>query len=82
MNNKELLALVASIGVVGGGAAAIAYPLAESVGKKIAEYNPKDSELKENAKIIIGSLASMSIIVAASGGATGALWAITTKTSK
>lgn len=82
MNKKELLALVASIGVVGGGAAAIAYPLAESVGKKIAEYNPKDSELKENVKLLVGSLASMSIIVAASGGATGALWAITNKMNK
>ena len=80
--NKKKLALLASIGVVGGGAAAIAYPLAESVGKKIAEYNPKDSELKENAKILIGSLASMFIIVAASGGTTVALCAITDKMSK
>lgn len=80
--NKKKLALVASIGVVGGGAAAIACPLAESVGKKIAEYNPKDSELKENVKMLAGSLASMFIIVAASGGMTGALWAITDKMSK
>lgn len=82
MNKKELLVLVASIGVVGGGAAAIAYPLADSVGKKIAEYNPKDSELKENAKIFVGSLAELSIIVAASGGVAVAMYAIADKLNK
>ena len=82
MNKKELLALVASIGVVGGGAAVAVYPLADSVGKKIAEYNPKDSELKYNVKMLIGSFVEISIIEAAAGGATGALWAITDKMSK
>ena len=82
MNKKELLVLVASIGVVGGGAAAIAYPFADSVGRRIAEYNPKDSELKDNVKILIGSLASTSIIAAASGGAATAMYAIADKINK
>ena len=81
MNKKEL-ALAASLGVVGGVAAAIVYPLADSVGKKIAEYNPKDSELKDNVKMLIGSFVEISIIEVAVGGTTVALWAITDKISK
>ena len=81
MNKKEL-ALAASLGVVGGVAAAIVYPLADSVGKKIAEYNPKDSELKDNVKMLVGSFAEISIIEAAAGGTTVALWAIADKISK
>lgn len=81
MNKKEL-ALAASLGVVGGVAAAIVYPIADSVGKKIAEYNPKDSELKDNVKMLIGSFVEISIIEAAAGGATVALWAITDKMNK
>ena len=81
MNKKEI-ALAASLGVVGGVAAAIVYPLADSVGKKIAEYNPKDSELKDNVKMIVGSFVEISISEAAAGGTTGALWAITDKMSK
>ena len=81
MNKKEL-ALAASLGVVGGVAAAIVYPLAHSVGKKIAEYNPKDSELKDNVKMLVGSFAEISIIEAAAGGTTVALWAIADKISK
>ena len=81
MNKKELEVAV-MLGVVGGVAAAIAYPIADSVGKKIAEYNPKDSELKDNVKMLIGSFVEISIIEAAAGGATGALWAITDKMSK
>ena len=82
MSKKELVVLVASIGVVGGGAAAIIYPLADSVGNKIANYDPKDSELKENAKIFVGSLANVSIIAAASGGAAAAMYVIADKLSK
>ena len=81
MNKKEL-ALAVSLGVVGGVAAAIVYPIADSVGKKIADYNPKDSELKDNVKMLIGSFVEISIIEAAAGGTTGALWAITNKMSK
>lgn len=81
MNKKEL-ALAASFGVVGGVAAAIVYPIADSVGKKIAEYNPKDSELKDNVKMLIGSFVSISIIEAAAGGTTVALLEITNKMSK
>ena len=81
MNKKELEVAV-MLGVLGGVAAAIVYPLADSVGKKIAEYNPKDSELKDNVKMLIGSFANVSIIAAAAGGTTGALWAITNKMSK
>lgn len=81
MNKKEL-ALAASLGVVGGAAAAIIYPIANSVGNKIAEYNPKDSELKDNVKMLIGSFVDVSIIAAAAGGTTIALWAITDKMSK
>lgn len=81
MNKKEL-ALAASFGVVGGVAAAIVYPIADSVGKKIAEYNPKDSELKDNVKMLVGSFVEISIIEAASCGTTVALWAITDKMSK
>ena len=81
MNKKELEVAV-MLGVVGGVAAAIAYPIADSVGKKIAEYNPKNSELKDNVKLLIGSFVEISIIEAAAGGATGALWAITDKMSK
>ena len=81
MNKKEL-ALAASLGVLGGTAAAIVYPLAHSVGKKIAEYNPKDSELKDNVKMLIGSFVEISIVEAAAGGTTVALWAITDKMSK
>ena len=81
MNKKEL-ALAVSLGVVGGVAAAIVYPIADSVGKKIADYNPKDSELKDNVKMLIGSFVEISIIEAAAGGTTGALWAIANKMSK
>ena len=81
MNKKEL-ALAASLGVVGGLAAAIVCPLADSVGKKIAEYNPKDSELKDNIKMLIGSFVEISIVEAAAGGTTVALWAIADKISK
>ena len=81
MNKKEI-ALAASLGVVGGVAAAIVYPLADSVGKKISEYNPKDSELKDNVKMIVGSFVEISIIEAAAGGTTGVLWAIADKMSK
>ena len=81
MNKKEL-ALAASLGVVGGVAAAIVYPLANSVGKKIAEYNPKDSELKDNVKMLVGSFVEISIVEAAAGGAAGALWVIADKMSK
>lgn len=81
MNKKELEVAV-MLGVVGGVAAAIVYPIADSVGKKIAEYNPKDSELKDNVKMIVGSFVEISIIEAAAGGTTGALWAITNKMSK
>lgn len=80
--NKKGLEVAVTLGVVGGVAAAIAYPIADSVGKKIAEYNPKDSELKDNVKMLIGSFVEISIIEAAAGGATGALWAITDKMSK
>ena len=82
MNKKELLALVASLGAVGGVAAAVVYPIADSVGNKIADYNPKDSELNRNAKILIGSIADLSIILAASGGTAAALLAIADKMSK
>lgn len=81
MNKKELEVAV-MLGVVGGVAAAIVYPIADSVVKKIAEYNPKDSELKGNVKMLVGSFVSVSIIAAAAGGTTGALWAITDKMSK
>ena len=81
MNKKEL-ALAASLGVVGGGAAVTICPIADSVGKKIAEYNPKDSELKNNVKMLVGSFVEISIIAAAAGGTTAALWAITDKISK
>ena len=81
MNKKELEVAV-MLGVVGGVAAAIVYPIADSVGKKIAEYNPKDSELKNNVKMIIGSFVSVSIIETAAGGTTGALLAITDKMNK
>ena len=81
MNKKEL-ALAASLGVLGGVAAAIVYPLADSVGKKIAEYNPKDSELKDNVKMLVGSFVEISIVEAAAGGTTVALLAITDKISK
>ena len=81
MNKKELEVAV-MLGVLGGVAAAIVYPLADSVGKKIAEYNPKDSELKDNVKMLIGSFANVSITAAAAGGTTGALWAIADKMSK
>lgn len=81
MNKKEFEVAV-MLGVVGGVAAAIIYPIADSVEKKIAEYNPKDSELKNNAKLLAGSLVGVSIIAAAAGGTTGALWAITDKMSK
>lgn len=80
MNKKELEVAV-MLGVVGG-VAAIVYPIADSVGKKIAEYNPKDSELKDNVKMLVGSFVDVSIIAAAAGGTTGALWAITDKMSK
>ena len=80
--NKKGLEVAVMLGVVGGVAAAIAYPIADSVGKKIAEYNPKDSELKDNVKMLVGSFVEISIIEAAAGGATGALWAITDKMSK
>lgn len=81
MNKKELEVAV-MLGVVGGVAATIVYPIADSVEKKIAEYNPKDSELKDNVKMLVGSFAGISIITAAAGGTTGALWAITDKMSK
>ena len=81
MNKKEI-ALAASLGVLGGTAAAIVYPLAHSVGKKIAEYNPKDSELKGNVKMLVGSFVNVSIVAAASGGTAVALLAITDKMSK
>lgn len=81
MNKKELEVAV-MLGVLGGTAAAIVYPLADSVGKKIAEYNPKDSELKDNVKMLVGSFVEISIVEAAAGGAAGALWAITDKMSK
>ena len=81
MNKKELEVAV-MLGVVGGVAAGIVYPLADSVRKKIAEYNPKDSELKDNVKMLVGSFVEISIIEAAAGGTTGALWAITNKISK
>lgn len=81
MNKKEFEVAV-MLGVVGGVAAAIVYPIADSVGKKIAEYNPKDSELKNNVKMLAGSFVGVSIIAAAAGGTTGALWAITDKMSK
>lgn len=81
MNKKELEAAVV-LGVVGGLAAAIVCPIADSVGKKIAEYNPKDSELKDNVKMLVGSFVDVSIIAAAAGGTTGALWAIADKMSK
>lgn len=81
MNKKELEVAV-MLGVLGGTAAAIVYPLADSVRKKIAEYNPKDSELKDNVKMLVGSFVEISIVEAAAGGAAGALWAITDKMSK
>ncbi len=81
MNKKELEVAV-TFGVVGGIAAGIVYPIADSVGKKIAEYNPKDSELKNNAKVLAGSLVGISIIMAAAGGMTGALCVIADKMSK
>ena len=81
MNKKELEVAV-MLGVVGGVAATIVYPIADSVEKKIAEYNPKDSELKDNVKMLVGSFAGISIITAAAGGTKGALWAITDKMSK
>ena len=81
MNKKELEVAV-MLGVVGGIAAGIVYPIADSVGKKIAEYNPKDSELKNNAKVLAGSSESISILMAAAGGTTGALWTIADKMSK
>ena len=81
MNKKELEVAV-MLGVFGGVAAATVYPIADSIGKKIAEYNPKDSELKDNVKMLVGSFVEISIIEAAAGGATGALWAITDKMSK
>lgn len=81
MNKKELEVAV-MLGVVGGVAAGIIYPLADSVGKKIANYDPKDSELKDNVKMLVGSFVNVSIIAAAAGGTTGALWAITDKMSK
>ena len=81
MNKKELEVAV-MLGVVGGVAATIVYPIADSVEKKIAEYTPKDSELKDNVKMLVGSFAGISIITAAAGGTTGALWAITDKMSK
>lgn len=81
MNKKEIEVAV-MLGVLGGVAAGIVYPFADSVGKKIAEYNPKDSELKDNVKMLIGSFASVSIVAAAAGGTTGALCAIADKMSK
>lgn len=81
MNKKELEVAV-MLGVLGGVAAGIVYPLADSVGKKIAEYNPKDSELKDNVKMLVGSFVEISIVEAAAGGTTGALWAIANKMSK
>lgn len=81
MNKKELEVAV-MLGLLGGVAAGIVYPLADSVGKKIAEYNPKDSELKDNVKMLVGSFVEISIVEAAAGGAAGALWAITDKMSK
>ena len=81
MNKKELEVAV-MLGVVGGVAAAIVYPIADSVGKKIAEYNPKDSELKDNAKMLVGSFVEISIIEAASGGTAAAMYAIADKLSK
>ena len=81
MNKKELEVAV-MLGVVGGIAAGIVYPIADSVGMKIAEYNPKDSELKNNAKVLAGSSVSISILMAAAGGTTGALWTIADKMSK
>ena len=81
MNKKELEVAV-MLGVLGGVAAGIVYPLADSVGKKIAEYNPNDSELKDNVKMLVGSFVEISIVEAAAGGTTGALWAIANKMSK
>lgn len=81
MNKKEL-EVAAMLGIVGGIAAGIVYPIADSVGKKIAEYNPKDSELKENVKVLAGAIVDSSIIMAAAGGATGALYVIADKMSK
>ena len=81
MNKKELEVAV-MLGVLGGTAAAIVYPLADSVGKKIAEYNPKDSELKDNVKMLVGSFVEISIVEVAAGGTTGALWAIANKMNK
>lgn len=81
MNKKELEVAV-MLGVVGGVTAAIVYPIADSVGKKIAEYNPKDSELKDNVKMLVGSFVNVSIIAAAAGGTTGAWLVIADKLSK
>ena len=81
MNKKELEVAV-MLGVLGGVAACIVYPLADSVGKKIAEYNPNDSELKDNVKMLVGSFVEISIVEAAAGGTTGALWAIANKMNK
>ena len=80
MNKKELEVAV-MLGVFGGVAATV-YPIADSIGKKIAEYNPKDSELKDNVKMLIGSFVNVSIVTAAAGGAIGALWAIADKINK
>lgn len=80
--SKNELVFVTSLGLVGGTAAGIVYPLADSVGNKIANYNPEDSELKENAKIFVGSLANISIVLAASGGAAAAMYALAVKLSK
>ena len=81
MNKKELEVAV-MLGVFGGVAAATVYPIANSVGKKIAEYNPKDSELKHNVKMLIGSFVNVSIVTAAAGGTTGALLVIADKINK
>lgn len=81
MNKKELEVAV-MLGITGGIAAGMVYPIADSIGKKIAKYNPKDSELKDNAKVLAGSLVSISILMAAAGGTTGALWTIADKMSK
>ena len=81
MNKKELEVAV-MLGLLGGVAAGIVYPLADSVGNKIAEYNPKDSELKDNVKMLVGSFVEISIVEAVAGGTTGAVWAIANKMSK
>lgn len=80
--NKNELKVAVMLGITGGIAAGMVYPIADSIGKKIAKYNPKDSELKDNAKVLVGSIVSFSIIMAAAGGTTGAWLVIADKLSK